>query len=250
MQGLRKKIMSGFISLALLLFFAATFSFWELQRMSRETQELLDASARYTRLSREMLDAIQEQNASLLSMIMQDKRRLDTTFIASRLRFDHALIEATVTVRDLTELDAIYQAYRTYEETITTYIEADAPNTVSWFVDIYRSSYADLTTVVKNYMSASQYTLSTQASLLKGSAYRAITPSIMTLGVAMIVVLLFCFLIDLYFIHPVIRINKSLWNYLNNKLPFSAHVEGHDEVYRLREAIETLIQMVKNKRPE
>ena len=242
--------MFGFISLALLLFFAAVFSLSELNRMSRETQQLLDASARYTRLAREMLDAIQGQNASLLGMIIQDSRTLDTTFLANHKQFNRALNEATVTVRDLSELDSIYRTYNRYEAAIVGYIEADAPNKVSWFMEIYRSSYANLTTAVKNYMSSSQYALNTQAAQLKVSAYRAITPSIITLGVAMVVVLMFFFLIDLYFVRPVTQIERGLRNFLYNKIPFSVKVEGRDEVYRLKEAVENLILMLKNRKTE
>ena len=74
--------------------------------------------------------------------------------------------------------------------------------------------------------------------------------SIMTPGAAIIVVLMFFFLIDLCFVHPVTQINRNLRNCLNDKVPSSVKIEGCNEVYHLREAIEILIQMLKNKKTE
>lgn len=250
MKGIRKKIALGFTILALLLFFAALVSAFELHRLSAATQQVLEATSRYTRLSHEMLDAAQEQNATLLKMVILGQRDLDSTFLANRAKFERALGEATVTVRDRAELDALYVAYMTYNQHVVTFAASGNPEPLDWFMSVYRTSYSDLTHAVKNYMTSSQNMLEAQAAQLRNTAYRAITPGIITLGVTILLVLVFFSLIDLYYIRPVLRINDGLRNYLANKIPFEPKIEGRDEVHQLREAIDSLIQMLKHRKQE
>ena len=82
---------------------------------------------------------------------------------------------------------------------------------------------------------------------IESAAYRTIMQTIITRVVMITIMVVFMFLIELYFTRPVIRIQKSLSNYLKSDIPFSATTEGNDEISQLREDIETLIAAVKNK---
>ena len=240
-MGIRKKIMLGFFSLALLLLFSGMVSLFELNRLSRTTKNLLDSSSRNMELSRQMLDGIQEQNTALLQMIVFGETDYDSSFVAGRKEFDKALAEATVTIRDLSELDSIYSAREYYNEVVSDYFNQWVRTDVDWFVDIYKTSYSRLTEAIKNYMTSSQYSLGVKASMLESNAYRAITPSIITLSVAILIVLMFYFLLDFYYTQPILKISKGLQDYLTSKIPFNVKTEGHDEISQLKDSVESLI---------
>lgn len=48
----------------------------------------------------------------------------------------------------------------------------------------------------------------------------------------------------------MLKITDALKNYLNSKIPFKVNVEGRDEMFRLKESIEKLIDQQKSKRNE
>ena len=48
----------------------------------------------------------------------------------------------------------------------------------------------------------------------------------------------------------MLKITEGLHNYLNSKIPFKITMEGRDEVHKLKEYIEALIGLLKNKKSE
>lgn len=249
-MGIRKKIMVGFLSIVLLLFFSGLISLFELNRLSRTTQNLLDNSSKNIELSKQMLDAVQDQNTALLQIIVLGDNSYDSLYQAGKGSFNKALSEATVTIRDLSELDSIYLAREAYNAVVNSQLESGYTNNIDWFVNVYKTHYSQLTSSIKNYMTSSQNSLAIKASQLENNAYRAITPSVITLLVLIMVVLMFMFLVDLYYIKPILRINKSLGDFMTLKIPFNVKMEGNDEVAKLRDKIESLILLYKNKKSE
>lgn len=63
--------------------------------------------------------------------------------------------------------------------------------------------------------------------------------------IAIVIVLIFYYFVNLYYITPVLKIDSALKAYLDSKMPFKVTIEGKDEVYRLKERIESLIDQSK-----
>ena len=247
-MGIRKKILVGFVSLGFLLFFSGMVSLVELNRLGRSTQNLLETSASNMEQAKKMLDAVQEQNTALLQMAILETTEYDSLYIAGRNNFDKALAEATVTVRDRSELDSVYVARERYNAVIDHHFsDAATQDHVSWFINTYKTSYYDLTAAIKNYMINTQYTLGNEAARLENNAHRATVPSVIALGVAILVIVMFFYFIDLYFVHPVTGLTQALQNYLDLKVPFKVSMEGKDEVFKLKELIEKLIMLAGKK---
>ncbi len=251
-MGIRKKITTGFLTLEFLLVFAGLVSLFELSRLSRNTQNVLDASTRNMTLSVQMLNALQDQNTALLSMVASGRGPVDSLYLDGRRRFDKALSEATVTVRDLTELDAVYSARETYYRLTDDYFygKGRLKATPQWFSDIYANAYRELTTSVKEYMASSQNSLVMRASRLEDSAYRAITPSLISLFVVVLIVMVFFYMIDHYYISPTLKINQGLNGYIASRIPFKVDTELHDEIRVLKENIDKILLLLKGKRSE
>ena len=64
-------------------------------------------------------------------------------------------------------------------------------------------------------------------------------------AIAIVIVLIFYYFVNLYYITPVLKIDSALKAYLDSKMPFKVTIEGKDEVYRLKERIESLIDQSK-----
>ena len=250
-MGLKNKIRLGFLSLALLLFFSGIISYFELSRLSPSTHSMLGASFRNMELSKTMLDAVQDQNTALLQMIVSGSRDSDSMLIVGRQKFDSSMREANVLIRDLQGFDSIYAANVAYNRIVDAYLSDSLhKNSVGWYVNIYETSYADLTTSIKNFMVSSQRIMDVKAQRLEDNAYRATMPGFIALLIGILIVVVFFYFINLYYISPVLKITDALKNYLNSKIPFKVNVEGRDEMFRLKESIEKLIDQQKSKRNE
>lgn len=253
-MGIKQKIRLGFFALGLLLFFSGLMSYFELNKLSNSTRDMLDASLKNMELSKEMLDAVQDQNTALLQMLVAGDTRYDSLLFAGRARFDAAISKAKVSIRDLRGLDSIYAANEQYTTVINTFFadpsKKDRNNDLQWFVDVYKTSYYNLTASIKNFMISSQSVMDAKTTQLESNAYRATMPGIIALAIAIIIIVMFAYLIDLYYVTPVLKITEGVRNYLNSKIPFKVTMEGRDEVYKLKEYIETLIGLLKNKKNE
>ena len=238
-MGIKQKIRLGFFALGLLLFFSGLMSYFELNKLSHSTRDMLDASLKNMELSKEMLDAVQDQNTALLQMLVAGDSRYDSLLFIGRARFDAAIGKAKVSIRDLRGLDSIYAANVQYTTVINTFFADQSKkdrDDLQWFVDVYKSSYYNLTASIKNFMISSQSVMDAKTAQLESNAYRATMPGIIALAIAIIIIVMFSYLIDLY--------------YVNSKIPFKVTMEGRDEVYKLKEYIETMIGLLKNKKNE
>ena len=87
-MGIRQKIRLGFFALGLLLFFSGLMSYFELNKLSNSTRNMLDASLKNMELSKEMLDAVQDQNTALLQIMVTGSAEYDSLLFAGRAKFD------------------------------------------------------------------------------------------------------------------------------------------------------------------
>lgn len=246
-MGIREKIRLGFLALGLLLFFSGLISFFELSKLSRSTQSMLGASLKNMELSKTMLDAVQDQNTALLQIIVSGRsdRESDSLLHAGREKFEAAISDAKISIRDLRDSFGL-AANTAYNETVGAYLrDSLRKENVDWFVDIYKTSYSDLTSSIKNFMVSSQNMMDAKARRLEDNAYRATMPGFIALVIAIVIVLIFYYFVNLYYITPVLKIDSALKAYLDSKMPFKVTVEGKDEVYRLKERIESLIDQSK-----
>ena len=171
--------------------------------------------------------------------------------IVGRQKFDSSMREANVLIRDLQGFDSIYAANVAYNRIVDAYLSDSLhKNSVGWYVNIYETSYADLTTSIKNFMVSSQRIMDVKAQRLEDNAYRATMPGFIALLIGILIVVVFFYFINLYYISPVLKITDALKNYLNSKIPFKVNVEGRDEMFRLKESSEKLIDQQKSKRNE
>ncbi|MCD7969816.1 MAG: hypothetical protein LUF87_05630 [Alistipes sp.] len=240
MTGIRKKISVGFLCLGLMLMFSGAVSFFELNRLGRSTRELLETSSRNMELSKRMLDAVQEQNASLLEAIVLERPGFERNFNRAGEEFQSALDES-VTLGEQYELDGIYEASGNYERLVANYFDDTMNTDIEWFVQMYKTTYSELTDAIKNYMVSSQHYLLTNTGHLRSNTYRAMMPGIITLCVAILMVLVFYYMLELYYTRPLVGIDRGLKGYIAGKAPFRVKTEGHDEINAIRENIETLI---------
>jgi len=244
--GIRRKIGIGFVILACLLLFASLISYFELSRLNRTTSELLENSLRDLSYSQRMLEAVGQQNDALALSVYSgraDSLNTDSLFLDGRLSFEEAFFEAQAMDIHTNRLKRIEEAKIQYDMALVAPIADSAVR----YDHQYKLAFYDLVLTVKDLMISSQNTIDQNTEKIQNNAYRAIMPGIITLAIAIVIILVFYILIDLYYIRPVLKVKRGLDNYLTLKAPYKIQIEGRDEVRELNDHIATLITMINKK---
>ncbi len=250
MKGIRKKINAGFMVLIVLLMFSGMVSLVELDRLSKRTQTMLESSYTHLDLSKRMLDAVERQNSSLLHAVMFGQAGSDSTFTAAGRDFDEAL-RGVSEIEDIEAVfDSIVVARDRFREHAPRLLDEEAKADIELLLADYKAIYQSLTRAIKEYMTASQHSIISRTAQLEHNAYRAIMPGVITLVVAIIIVLVFMFMIDFYFTRPVVRIQKGLENSLRHNIPFRIKTEGNDEVAALGDSVDKVMSILRKKQNE
>lgn len=115
----------------------------------------------------------------------------------------------------------------------------------SWYTEEYEAVYLRLTAAVKAYMTSTQSSLAPDTERLKRNAYRAVTPVLISLLVMIAVLLMFYYFMAIYCVNPIIKMNRSLGDYLTYRVPFVVKAECKDELLELKNRIDSLIQQLR-----
>lgn len=111
--------------------------------------------------------------------------------------------------------------------------------------DRHDALYRRLTTAIQNYMTSSQSSLAPRTEQLRKNAYRAVTPVLISLLVMIAIVLLLYYFMLLYCVNPILRINRSLGDWLQFHIPYRPKADMQDELKEISEKIDTLINLSK-----
>ena len=125
--------------------------------------------------------------------------------------------------------------------------QTDEEDSVRWYTEEYEAVYLRLTAAVKAYMTSTQSSLAPRTEQMKTSAYRAVTPVLISLLVMIAVTVMFYYFMMIYCVNPIINMNRSLGNYLTYKVPFALKEACKDELMELKEKIDTLINQARHR---
>lgn len=266
LNSIGRRVRAAFLSIVLLLVFAGGTSLLELERVSHDTQLILEASKQNVDIAREMASALSDQNDAIIYMAVvgDSSQRFRTDSENSILRLKRASEEAFELLHN-TEYHGLADSLTMHTDNLNTIvrdyldgnvqrrIEADMlidslPNKLtigSWYVGEYKTEHRNLSKQISKYMTGSQSTLGPEVSRLSHTARRAVTPVFISLLVMFVVVLMLYFFLKRLYIKPMTRINRSLGDYITYRVPFDDSIECRDEIKELRDRISTLTSKVK-----
>lgn len=239
-MGIKYKIRLGFITIGILLFLSGIISSLELSRFNRATHNLLEKSQQSIEISKQMLDAVQEQNTALLLSITDTAHSTvyDSLIVKGDRDFDRAYRTAQSGLHDPVQLEAIGTAFRYYHNIVS---QVSDSTDITWFTDVYKTSYYNLTHSIKEFMVRIQQRTIDYTAQLEQNAYRASMVGIIALGAGIFLLMVFYFMLSNYFIGPVLQITKGVKGYVNSRTPFEVNVTTRDEINTLKEYTAALI---------
>lgn len=242
MNTIRRKISIGFIAVLLVLFCAVAINIFELNRLSNSAEQAIAEGAQNTEYATRMLDALQTQNRAVLNMAIFNDSTLSSEYHDGVYEFNVAIMEAMESSPNSSYLQDIFNANSNYH----SIVEHHSPHNteaadIEWFMDSYIEAYYTLDHAIKSYMTSPRSSVGLRVSKLESDIYKTVTPSVLTLLVAVCILLLFYFFIDTYYTKPIRRISRNLDNYIKNKVPYQSKGDAEGEIALLNENINELI---------
>lgn len=246
MNTIRKKISLGFIALTVVLFCAVIINIYEISRLERNTEEVIAEGAESTNYATQMLNALQKQNRAVLNMVILGENGSSAEYHEGVFELNSAIVEAMEKNPQNTQLTAIYEANSNYHNVVEYHSwESGEGDDKAWFMDSYVEAYYTLDSAIKSYMTSPKSSVAVRMSSLESNVYKTMTPSILTLLVAVLILLLFYYFIDTYYTKPVRHISRSLDNFLKSKVPYQVKIEEKSELSSLNDNIIEIIGHIK-----
>lgn len=250
MTGIRKRVTIGFLSIVALLFFSGLVSLFELSHMSNDIEAILDSSRKSIEMSKNMLDAIQNNERSvtyytvLRDSLYADSCRTSLADFDVRLRQARSDVSAEAQPR----FDSLDLYTARLNETLSALLDNNAAQSTAvpfdgrrWYNTEYAPLYDRITDEITNVMGHVQSSLNPRAERLSRNAYRSVTPVFISLVVMIVILLLFYYFVMIYTVKPIIEMNRRLGDYIRYKLPFDIKAECQDEMRELKEKIESMV---------
>jgi hypothetical protein len=249
-MSIRIKIMLGFIILASMLFVSGAISIFELTKLGRSVKGLIYDNYRSIDYSRNMLDALEIQENALLLFAEGDSTIALLKFYNAEKRFlanlDSASVNLTLT-NELAYIDSVKHHYSVFMGHASPALSS-AEFTLGFYLKEINPSINATSEHVKNLITVNQKGLFKSAAFLETSAQRASIPGLIVIITSLIFTFVFTYLVNHYFVSPILRLTKGINDYVKFRKPFEVHLETKDELYSLKESIVNLISILKSTR--
>lgn len=214
-------------------------SYDSLCRASMARLENVHLTARHEALDRSFLDSLSFATIEMKVMVDRYLNRLSEQKNQPVMATDTASVELPI---DSLGVDSLLM-----RAAVEAAEKNDEEDSVRWYTEEYEAVYLRLTAAVKAYMTSTQSSLAPRTEQMKKSAYRAVTPVLISLLVMIAVLVMFYYFMLIYCVNPIVRMNRSLGDYLAFKVPFTVKEECKDELLELKEKIESLINQLRYK---
>ncbi len=250
-MGIRKKISLGFVVIGAILFLSSLIAIFEFNRMRHSVAALMTDNINSINTSRLLLELTDEYNFTLLSSVILDSV-MDSDKVLYDKRFEDYIANIKskfVSQSEVSVADSLTIAYNKYLEVI-----GDAASVMTlkkeerrlWYKNELVPAYSELLKHKKGLGLLTQGALAENTAHLQEGFYRSIMPGIIAVAAGILLVLLFNYFINLYFISPVLLISRGLKSYKEFNKSYNVNFDNDDEIQDLNSEIKTLLDEHKN----
>jgi len=250
-MGLRKKISLGFVVIGAILFLSSIIAIFEFNRIRHSVTDLMKDNINSINTSRMLLELTDEYNFMLLSSVIMDST-LNSAEVVYDDRFEKYIgsiksqFASEVEIATADSLSVAYKRYLAEISLASDIMRLSVTERKEWYNNKLMPVYKNL----RNYKR--QLGLLTQGALAKNTAglqegfYRSIMPGIIAVAAGILLVFLFNYFINLYFISPILLISRGLKSYKEFNKSYTVLFDNDDELQDLNGEIKTLIEEHKN----
>jgi hypothetical protein len=198
-MGIRAKIFSGFLILAIMLAVAGVWSIYELSTIGTSVQKLLDDNYRSISAAKTMIEALEREDSAFLLLMLgnRDEGRSIMNSAYDLFEQGYEIAENNLTVEgEKSHVDDIRKKYNSYKDLFNNQIVGtDREGNLDWYTDRVHKSFLEVKVSIQNLMNINDLAMYQTASNIKERSHRAIMPGIVAIASSFIFSILFTYLI-------------------------------------------------------
>ncbi|MDP3453243.1 MAG: hypothetical protein Q8R90_09835 [Bacteroidales bacterium] len=214
--------------------------------MKNSVTQLMNANINSINTSRMLMELTDEYNFILLSRVIVDSV-ITSEKIMHDDRFDKYInsiksnftSEAEVIIAD--SLATTYSEYLSVIRETRNIMSQDYESRKRWYENDLKPVYNNLRLYKKRLGLLTQAALADNTKQLQEGYYRSIMPGIIAVSAGIILVLLFNYFINLYFISPILLISKGIKNYKNFRKSYNVQFDNDDEIQDMNSEVKSII---------
>ena len=246
-MAIKRKIAKGFVVIGTILLVSSALSIYEFIRMRDTVSSLINDNISAINTTRQLLEVTDEYNFNLLEGLGDEHWILNLKAKDDNRFSDHLseVREKFTTEKEREYADSVLYAYTTYIWTMN-----DAPDVWhgdyagrrNWYFSKLHPVYMQLRNYLQKLTLTSQQALADNSLTMTESFYRSIMPGVVAVLMGIILVFLFNYFINFYFVNPLLKISEGISNYITRKKSYTVIIDNDDELKEMNENVKELIE--------
>jgi len=253
-MGLRAKILSGFLILAIMLLVAGVWSIRELRSVGTSVQKILDDNYKSINAAKTMIQALERMDSGVLLLLSGNWEEGRSILERADVTFQQAfkVAQNNVTIQgeqDLMEsLGTKFSEYKTLWQRpiVGTQHEKD----IDWYFKELHTRFLQVKSTAQALMTMNDEVMYNTATDLKTRAHRAAMPGVIAIISAFVFALMFNYFVNYYMINPIIKMKRAIADFLDNNTPIHLKIGTKDELADLADYIDRLSAEARLKKAE
>lgn len=244
--GIKRKALLGCIVLGLILLFSSVISIYEFSSMNKYVTDVIADNIKSIDTARELLNAAESHNLTLMACIDADLDGLEKATndgIAAKFA---DVRNSFVTTQEKAAADSVMYAYAAYMQVVGEADEVwllDGYMRRDWFFNRLQPVYIKFRDYIRNLTVVCEDTLITNSQNLQSNYHRSIMPAFISLILSLVLVLLFNYYLNQFFINPLLKVNKDIKAYRQFGKKYDRKLDSGDELAELNDNVKDLIDL-------
>ena len=246
-MSIKKKIFKGFVVIGTILLVSSAISIYEFIRMRNTVSNLINDNISAINTTRQLLEVVDEYNFNLLEGLgdehwMLNLKDKDDNRFSDYLSQER---EKFTTSQERMYADSVLYAYTSYIWVMNDAQKVwhgDYAGRRNWYFTKLHPVYIQLRGYLQKLTHTSQEALAENSLTMTESFYRSIMPGVVTVLMGIILVFLFNYFINFYFVNPLLRISEGISNYIQRKKSYTVIIDNDDEMKLLNDNVRELVE--------
>lgn len=252
-MGIQKKIMLGFVAIGFILFLSGAIVVFEMSRITTSISGLLSDNVKSIDAAKSMQRLLYKHNEQILRFFIekqdfyQDSISTDTEYFERKLGVASKNITIEGEGEQIDRLNRLYGEYKLVLKDLPTIMSSPDSVRRSWYMLRFRKTYSEMYGVTDIIMDMNQSALGANSLRLETNYYRMIMPAIIALSAGLLMIVLFNYFVNLYFVKPVLKMLNAISGFLATRVPYNVNIETTDEIGKLNSKVKELTAQLKKK---
>lgn len=248
--GIQRKITLGILLIASLFTLSGIISVFELRTIGDHISGTLMKHVQSIDAAKHMLDKMHDYEILSMNQVSGkiEDENADYTEVDSLFKLYYTQVYQRASTQEIkTELDSIYTTYehlKILRQEMAKLTSLDLR--VKWYLDAFYPVYSTMLKRTRNLILDNQKQLTQKAGDLEQGYYRLVMPGMIATAASIFVLLMLGLFIHVYLVKPLLKITSGIQAFVNYKSPFKVEINTKDELKQLKDAVELLINKVKN----